>query len=88
MPVAMAAAKEAKLTTYFPLLFWLFLPLLQLSLLRSVRRPQGNKKGAAAAATAESRFVTRRRFFVSPSIFAFSPPAGQGEFFLFLRHLP
>ena len=43
---------------------------------------RGNKKGAAAVA-AESRFVTRRRFFVSPSIFAFSPPAAlAGEFFV------
>ena len=47
----------------------------------SARRPQGGIRKAAAAA-AESRFVTRRRFFVSPSIFAFSPAAAlAGEFF-------
>ena len=54
------------------------------SLPRSLRpsTARGNKKGSAAAVAAESRFVTRRRFFVSPSIFAFSPPAAlAGEFF-------
>ena len=64
---------KAKLTTYFPLLFWLFPPLqlplfypsLLPSLAPSVDRKGNIRKAAAGASSAESCFVTRRRFFSS-----------------------
>ena len=78
----------AKLTTYFPLLFWLFLPLLQLSLLRSLarsaRRPQRGIRKAVRPPRPPNRVSSQDADFssVRPSSRSHRRLHWRGNFFV------